>query len=539
MSSAVEFDFLVVGAGVAGLRAAVELSRRGDVLVVTKESLGESNTHYAQGGIAVAMEGNKDVALHLEDTLGAGDGLVYRPAAQVLVAEGPERVAELIDWGARFDRRDGELLRTREGAHSLPRILHANGDATGAEISRSLAEFARAHKRIQFAEWTMVTALAAADGCVTGAILRDGNDCCRRVDARAVLIASGGAGQVYSDTTNPAVATGDGIALAAEAGAELADMEFYQFHPTAFSLAGAPRFLLSEALRGEGAYLRNDRGERFMERYHPLLELAPRDVVARAITREGMGSAPAETRVVHLDMRHVKGVDLHQRFPGISAFLARYGLDLARDLIPVRPAAHYLMGGIRTDLDGRTSVRGLYAAGEAACTGVHGANRLASNSLLEGLVFGARAARAMLADDLPQRPSRAAPLNTVELTAADAAELERRVAGLQQAMWAGAGLLREAFSLREGLLAHRQFAAFLHELGEQGKSSRRLAEAQAMSRVAHAILSSALARTESRGAHYRNDFPQRDDVNFVKHSVIEPGGRVVFERWPEEVPALA
>jgi L-aspartate oxidase len=271
------------------------------------------------------------------------------------------RVAELIEWGANFDSEAGELLRTREGAHSLPRILHANGDATGAEISRSLAAFARVHKRIRFAEWTTVTGLVVADGRVIGADLLN---CDRRprlvqqrISARAVLVAAGGAGQVYSDTTNPAVATGDGIALAAEAGAQLADMEFYQFHPTALSLPGAPRFLLSEALRGEGAILRNDRGERFMERYHPLLELAPRDVVARAITREGMGSKPGEVRVVHLDMRAVKGIDLRHRFPGISAVLARYSLDLSRDLIPVRPAAHYLMGGIRTDLFGRTTCR--------------------------------------------------------------------------------------------------------------------------------------------------------------------------------------
>jgi L-aspartate oxidase len=289
MAKASRVDFLVMGAGVAGLRAAVELARYGEVLVVTKELLSESNTHYAQGGIAVAMAGDEDVALHLEDTVNAGDGLVCRAAAKVLVAEGPVRVAELIEWGAKFDSKNGELLRTREGAHSLARILHANGDATGAEISRSLVSFARVHKRIRFAEWSTVTGLIVADGRVVGADLLHRDNECERVSAGAVLIAAGGAGQVYSDTTNPGVATGDGIALASQAGAELADMEFYQFHPTAFSWPGVPRFLLSEALRGEGAYLRNDRGERFMERYHPLLELAPRDVVARAITREGMG----------------------------------------------------------------------------------------------------------------------------------------------------------------------------------------------------------------------------------------------------------
>ena len=373
-----------MGAGVAGLRAAVELAKHGTVLVVTKESVAESNTHYAQGGIAVAIEDREQIALHLKDTIAAGDGLVYGRAAEVLVAEGPQRVEELIDWGAQFDQDSGKLLRTREAAHSVPRILHADGDATGAEISRSLAAVTGGNPAIRFCEWTTVTGLVVCDGRVAGVDLLDRDQKSWRVGARAVLIAAGGAGQVYSDTTNPAVATGDGIALAAEAGAELADMEFYQFHPTALFLPGAPRFLLSEALRGEGAYLRNDRGERFMERYHPALELAPRDVVARAVAREGMSENGADARAVFLDMRHVRGIDLHKRFPGISALLARYGLDLHRDLVPIRPAAHYLMGGIRTDLEGRTSVRGLYAAGEAACTGVHGANRLASNSLLGG-----------------------------------------------------------------------------------------------------------------------------------------------------------
>jgi len=520
-----------MGAGVAGLRAAVELADHGDVLVVTKESLGESNTHYAQGGIAVAMAGDEDVALHFKDTVSAGDGLVYGPAAQVLVAEGPERVAELIEWGARFDRESGRLLRTREGAHSLPRILHANGDATGAEISRSLVAFARAHQRIRFAEWTTVSGLVAA-GRVTGADLRARDECCERVSARAVLIAAGGAGQVYCDTTNPPVATGDGIALAAEAGAELADMEFYQFHPTAFSLPGAPRFLLSEALRGEGAYLRNDKGERFMERYHPLLELAPRDVVARAITRESVGSAPDETRAVHLDMRHVKGVDLHARFPGIAAFLARYGLDLARDLIPVRPAAHYLMGGIRTDLAGRSSVCGLYAAGEAACTGVHGANRLASNSLLEGLVFGARAAKAMLADDLPRESADSPPTSQEQLSMEDEALLEVVITRLRSSMWANAGLLRDRTSLHQGLQVQAESDTGIERFVREGKSSRRLAEARSLSCVARAILVSALARTESRGAHYRNDFPHRDDEQFLKHSILAGDGKIAFEAWP-------
>ncbi len=542
-----------MGAGVAGLRAAIELAQHGEVLVVTKESLSESNTHYAQGGIAVAMEGEKDVALHLEDTVNAGDGIVYRPAAEALVSEGPQRVAELIEWGANFDeatdaegrRLDGQYLRTREGAHSLARILHASGDATGAEISRALVAFARAQKQIRFAEWTRVAGLVVANGRVIGVDLAAAEPPSAtsgaadhtppQIAARSILIASGGAGQVYSDTTNPAVATGDGIALAALAGAELADMEFYQFHPTALAIEGAPRFLVSEALRGEGAYLRNDRGERFMERYHPLLELAPRDVVARAIAREGLAEpgAPAALRPVYLDMRHVRNIDLIARFPGISAFLAQYDLDLRRDLIPVRPAAHYLMGGIRTDLAGRTSLSGLYAAGEAACTGVHGANRLASNSLLEGLVFGARAARSALADTLPLTPTSASNSGPAlqPLSAAEGQHVETVITSLQASMWTNAGLLREESSLRHGLTAQSETEATLAEITAIGRTSRRLAEAQALSCVARAIHISALVRTESRGAHFRSDHPRRDDANFRKHSVLTSDGKVRFETW--------
>ncbi|MGB0083010.1 MAG: L-aspartate oxidase [Terracidiphilus sp.] len=556
MAKGPQVDFLVMGAGVAGLRAAIELAQHGEVLVVTKESLSESNTHYAQGGIAVAMEGEKDVALHLEDTVSAGDGLVYRPAAEALVSEGPLRVAELIEWGANFDeakdaegrRLDGQYLRTREGAHSLARILHASGDATGAEISRALVAYARAQKQIHFAEWTRVAGLVVADGRVIAADLAGAeppsarssaaDHAPRQIAARSILIASGGAGQVYSDTTNPAVATGDGIALAAFAGAELADMEFYQFHPTALAIDGAPRFLVSEALRGEGAYLRNDRGERFMERYHSLLELAPRDVVARAIAREGLaeagasGSSSAVLRPVYLDMRHVQNIDLIARFPGISAFLARYGLDLRRDLIPVRPAAHYLMGGIRTDLGGRTNLAGLYAAGEAACTGVHGANRLASNSLLEGLVFGARAAHSMLADALPLASAPAAPdLGPAphQLSLEESQRVETLITALQVSMWTNAGLLREDPSLRQGLAALAETESALANIAASGRTSRRLAEAQALCRVAHAIFTSALARTESRGAHFRSDHPRHDDAHFRKHSVLGGDGKVRFE----------
>jgi L-aspartate oxidase len=516
-----ETDFVVVGAGIAGLRAAISLAESGRVLVLTKESLGESNTSYAQGGIAVAMGGEEDVALHLEDTVQAGDGLVDRAAAAILVEEGPKRVEELLSWGTSFDRQEatdgsGELMLTREGAHSLPRILHAHGDATGAEIGRALLAKAQSVPKIDLRPWITCVDLLIDEnsGAVAGLAVLDRDGRGTEIHARAVLLASGGAGQVYSDTTNPAVATGDGIAMAYRAGAEVADMEFYQFHPTALSLPGVPRFLLSEALRGEGAYLRNDRGERFMERYHPLLELAPRDVVARAITREGFGERPGETRPVYLDMRHVKGMDFSQRFPGISAFLKRHGFDLERDLVPVRPAAHYLMGGVRTDHWGQASLRRLYAAGEVACTGVHGANRLASNSLLEGLVFGARAAEAMQDETaLPASVAKVSPPSAEE--SGSEVPPSALLPELQRAMWEKAGLLRDA----EGLLSLRED---LERLSEQlpNPVDRSGLEIHNLVTVGSLITESALAREESRGAHFRNDFPVRDDGRFARHSVV-------------------
>jgi L-aspartate oxidase len=522
------FDFVVVGGGITGLSAANRLSGSGRVLVVTKEALAESNTSYAQGGIAVAMGGVEDVALHLEDTVAAGDGLVDRAAAELLVSAGPQRVEELLGFGTEFDRgAGGELERTREGAHSLNRILHAHGDATGREIARALLDRVESLNHVELREWTTTVDLVVEDGRVVGVTLLGRNGVVSEVRAGAVLLASGGAGQIYSDTTNPAVATGDGIAMAYRAGAAVEDMEFYQFHPTAFAREGAPRFLLSEALRGEGAVLLNGRGERFMPRVHAQAELAPRDVVARAITRESLDGP------VYLDMRHVKK-NLKARFPGISGFLAGYGLELGRDLIPVRPAAHYLMGGVKTDLQGRTTLPGLFAAGEAACTGVHGANRLASNSLLEGLVFGVEAAEAM-----KQGPgardeglAKALTVDRGSLSVGveeDAAAVESWIAELRAVMWRDAGLLRDA----EGLWRAQAALDGMFRTMPRGVT-RRAIEARNLYTLAGVMVESALGREESRGAHFRRDFPGKWAV--AKHSVMEKG-RLRFERSVVEVAA--
>ncbi len=515
----------VVGGGITGLRAALTLAKAADVTLITKEGASESNTHYAQGGIAVAMGGVQDVELHGQDTIQAGDGLVFEKAARLLVEEGPVRVEELLAWGTHFDREGsgrGELMRTREGAHSLPRILHANGDATGREIGRALLERVGQEPRIHLHERVTMRHLVVRDGRVIGVHALDDHNKPLMFLGSGVLLASGGAGQVYSDTTNPGVATGDGIAMAYRAGAEVSDMEFYQFHPTALSVPGAPRFLLSEALRGEGALLRNHRGERFMERYHPMAELAPRDVVARAIMREGMGERPGESLPVYLDMRHITGKDLRARFPGISARLAEYGFELSRDLIPVRPAAHYLMGGVRTDLHGRTTVPGLFAAGEVACTGVHGANRLASNSLLEGLVFGQRAAEAMvqegLRDELSIAEEKAAPtVQTVSVGEGEASRVAALRERLRNLMWQHAGLLRD----QAGLSA---IQAELHVMRRElpTATTRENAEMCNLHTVAELIVASALARKESRGAHARTDFPQHDPGQ-AKHSRMVRG----------------
>ena len=515
-----ETDFIVVGAGIAGLRASIELAFAGRVLCLAKREVTESNTQYAQGGIAAALSDEDEVGLHLEDTIKAGDGLVNEEAARILVEEGPHRIEELIEWGTEFDRTGTKIAFTREGAHSRSRVLHAHGDSTGREIGRALYLKAEALKSISFREFEFTTDLLVCERRVRGVQLLDDEGHLHHVYAHAVLLATGGLGQVYSNTTNPAVATGDGVAMAYRAGAEISDMEFVQFHPTALYLKNAPRFLLSEALRGEGAYLRNVDLKRFMTKYHEMAELAPRDIVARAIAHE-LELQHNPDAAVYLDLTHLNPDRVRSRFPTIYATCMQYNIDIATELVPVRPAAHYAMGGVHTDLDGRTSLPGLYAAGEVASTGVHGANRLASNSLLEGLVYGARAASAMR-EERRENPG-GMMIATVSPSNGNTAEAEQFIRKVQSLMWRHVGVVRDGNSLRQviaELTALKQHAP---------RSGNRVArEAANIVDTGLLIARSALAREESRGAHYRLDFPLKNESKFHKHSVVT-GESIRFE----------
>jgi L-aspartate oxidase len=494
-------DFLIIGSGIAALRAAAALSGAGVVLILTKAGPLDGNTGHAQGGIAVAVGSDDSPERHFADTLAAGDGICDEHAVRVLVEDGPQYVRELIEWGVGFDRRpDGGLELGLEAAHSRRRVLHVR-DATGRDLGRGLWDHVAPMPDVRVHAHACVTGLIVEnDQCVGVRFLQD-NRTTAEARARCTLIATGGAGQVFSETTNPPVATGDGIAIAFQAGAAVADMEFVQFHPTALNVPGQPRFLLSEALRGEGARLVNEAGEAFMTRYDPSGELAPRDRVARGIVREEQRTGGRVfLSLDRLDPRYV-----HARFPLIADACRRAGLDLATDRIPVGPAAHYLMGGVATDVDGRTTVPGLFAAGEAACTGIHGANRLASNSLLEGLVFGARAGAAMRLD--ARGGLRAATIDLQTAQKGDSApysQKERTASEVARIMWERVGLFRDAAGLRVAL-------------GEFGTPRD---DEPTVLTVGRLIARAALRREESRGGHYRLDFPQKDDAHW-KHRVME------------------
>ncbi|RJX25592.1 MAG: L-aspartate oxidase [Dethiobacter sp.] len=504
-----EYDVIVVGSGIAGLFAAIKAARFARVCLLTKDALYNTNTWLAQGGIAAALGIDDSPEKHMEDTISAGGGLCNLEAVKVMVEEGPGCIKELLELGMPFDRVDGRLAMTREGAHSSNRIVHAGGDATGQVLHETLKKNLFANRAIVVREHTFVTDMVTCEGQVIGVRTLAGET----YRAGAVVLATGGLGWVFSCTTNPEVATGDGVVMAYRAGAEVVDMEFIQFHPTVFRSPQEEIILISEAVRGEGAVLRNCHGERFMDEYHEMAELGPRDVVARAIVDQMKKNG---SKYVYLDVTLRDPVFLKKRFPTIYGFTLKYGLDLARDWLPVIPAAHYAMGGVRTGLHGETNLDGLYACGEVACNGVHGANRLASNSLLEGLVFAGRVVERI------EKTGKRLPGSLHQTCTTDYGEkilplkpAYRRELGdeLRTIMFSKAGILRD----EKGLLTVQRFLQQHAPLLEAVPEDRSTWELKNLFVVANLIVNSALMRTESRGSHYRVDYPQPDEAWRLRH----------------------
>jgi L-aspartate oxidase len=523
-------DFLVIGSGIAGLTFALDVADRGTVIIITKRSRDEANTRYAQGGIAAVFAADDSPDAHVKDTLAAGAGLCHEVVAEICAREGTERVRELMERGARFDQENGRVHLTREGGHSARRVVHA-ADATGAEVERALLERAAEHPNIRIVEHQtaidliILSRFGGPDLCA-GAYVLDETDESHVVEtylARASVLASGGAGKVYLYTTNPDVATGDGVAMAYRAGAEIANMEFYQFHPTCLYHPKAKSFLISEALRGEGAILRLGDGTAFMESYDPRKELAPRDVVARAIDFELKKTG---SECVYLDITHQPASFVREHFPTISAQCLEFGIDITTQPIPVVPAAHYMCGGISTDLHGRTSIPGLWAIGECASTGLHGANRLASNSLLEGMVFGHRAAVRLAAqiEELRQSPFPQVPAWQVgnAVPSDEAVVVAHNWDELRRTMWNYVGIVRSDARLRR---AGRRISLLQEEIREyywKHLVTRDLLELRNIATVAELIVSCAASRHESRGLHSTIDYPETSE-RFAFDTVLKRG----------------
>jgi L-aspartate oxidase len=515
-------DVLVIGGGVAGLRAAIAAAAEGaDVLLMTKDTIDQSNTWYAQGGIAAVLQPADSVESHMRDTLDCGAGLCDEKAVRVVIEEGPQRVLELLSWGARFDQKIGnphDLSFGLEGGHSFARIVHAFGDATGKELAQTLIKHVRGMDTIRVSEMSFAIDLVTDAGhCVGVLALIKGE--VNLVWAKRTILATGGAGQLYRETTNPKIATADGHAMAYRAGANLKDMEMVQFHPTTLYVAGASRTLITEAVRGEGGHLVDKNGYRFMKDYHPMGELAPRDIVSRAIVQQ---VRKTHSTHVYLDVRHLPAEPFKARFPQLAHLLAEFDIDPARDLIPINPATHYMIGGVECDLVGRSSLPGFYAVGEAGCSGLHGANRLASNSLLEGLAFGARAgtdaARAAAADPMKFPLSIDAKIPDSTKTELDLGDVQN---SLRSVMWRNAGIERTGDRLSET----REIIAFWSRYvmdktflpAEMGADAVGGWELQNMLTTCFLITTAALTRVESRGAHYREDFPEKDDEHWRTH----------------------
>ena len=501
------FDVVVVGGGIAGGAAALAAANAGaTVAVLLKGDTRDSNTHWAQGGIASVLEQPDTFEAHEQDTLTVGCGLSEREVVERVVRGGPAAIQWLLDLGARFDRRaDGALAVAREGGHSHPRIVHANGDATGMEIQRAVATALAAHPLIEvFPRMYAVDVLTERDGRAGGVLALDARGTRLAFSAAQTILATGGAGQLYRETTNPDIATGDGVALGLRAGASVRDMEFVQFHPTCLYIAGAARVLISEIVRGHGGVLVDRHGQRFMPDFHPDAELAPRDVVSRGVATRM--AATGDTSV-YLDLKQVDG-DPHTLFPGISRICRYFGIDIARDPVPVRPGCHYMVGGLAVDLDGRTHVRGLWAVGECASTGLHGANRMGSNSLLEGLVLGMHAGRAAGSDarDVDPRALMTSDAGSREVPPGVQFNVQDVVYSLKSLMWRAAGVEREAATLTDAL---QKIRFWTHAAARASDGSIQSLELQNMLSVARLIVLGALQRQESRGTHYRRDFPQQ------------------------------
>jgi L-aspartate oxidase len=505
-------DVLIIGGGIAGFRAALGISEPYRVLVITKDEVRESNSQYAQGGIAGVLDPEDRFDNHIADTLEAGKGLCDAEVVEMVVREAPARIGELIDWGTNFDQVDGHVALGREGGHSHARIVHALGDETGREIMRAIIQRARGQKNLRIWQNTFtIDLLTEGEGggarrC-RGVLVWDRRRGFALVWARAVVLATGGAGQLFRETTNPPIATADGHAMAYRAGAELRDMEFMQFHPTVLYIAGSARHLLTEALRGEGAYLRDCRGERFMPAYHRLAELAPRDEVSLAITAQ---MAKTQHPNVYLDLSHLDAERMRHRFPGIDRLCRTFDLDFTRDPIPVCPGAHYLIGGVTVDHGGRTTLPGLWAAGEVSSSGLHGANRLASNSLLEGLVYGARAAediRGQLEAEGP-RPLEVPPIAAPSVQGGQARiDLGDLRGSLRALMWRRLGITRDAAGLAEAADRVDHWGRYILPLEFDDVPGWTM---QNMLLVARLMIAAAAAREESRGVHFRRDFPHPD-----------------------------
>jgi L-aspartate oxidase len=516
------YDVVVIGAGVAGLAFSLALPEGWTVALLTKGVLGESNTRYAQGGISAAIGPDDSTRLHEEDTLIAGAGLCDPVAVRTLVDGAPAAVDRLLAIGTKFDRSlsTGEILLGREAAHSRHRVLHSGGDATGAEVERALVAAARTHPDIDVFDHAYALDLLVCDDRACGIVAELASGERTVMAAPWVVVAAGGAGQLWAVTSNPSGATADGLAMAIRAGVAVADLEFVQFHPTVLALTGTEPFLISEAVRGEGAYLLNDAGERFMLDVHPLAELAPRDVVARGIQS---AMAAGNTDHVWLDLRHLPDDLVYERFPTIAKELKGRGLDLANDLIPVAPAAHYFIGGLVASTDGRTSMPGLLALGEASCTGVHGANRLASNSLLEGLVFGTDAAGRLTSLGRPEAIDPAElDLSGVEtvMTEGDRAAIDAAVENIQRVMSQHVAVVRSAEGLRE---AGAEVLRLTDALDAAGGNDRIAIEARNIAEAAANVIAAALFREESRGAHFRSDFSTTNPALDEQHSLLFDG----------------